>query len=460
MDDSSAPIAGAPVSPLAAQYQAYLDADQHIPPAHLRELGDADPGFEDVPVEHYISRDFYERERRMWDKVWQIACRVEHIPNVGDYQVYDICERSYLVVRSGLDEIKAYPNACLHRGRRLRSENGSVDNFRCPFHGFTWRLDGSLQFVPSAEEFPQIRPSEFCLPTVRVGVWAGWVFINPDPNAPDLVDYLDPIAHHYEPYLWERSYLASHVGKVLKGNWKVVQEAFMESYHALVTHPQIQSTVDDLGCQYDQWAGKPHVNRMMAAFVVPRVPMAGEVSEQQVFDDWMGVRPTDADSTDYYTLAPGETARHAVANRNRKAAEAAIGQSLAEASDVELVDGWYYNVFPNLMLWGGYGPSMWYRFRPWGDDHESTLMEVGFIARHRPDEPRPAPARYTFLEEDQLWAEAREIGNLGPVLDQDTTNMAEIQKGLKATFRSGVVLAGYQESRIRHFHQTLKTYVG
>jgi hypothetical protein len=117
-------------------------------------------------------------------------------------------------------------------------------------------------------------------------------------------------------------------------------------------------------------------------------------------------------------------------------------------------------VFPNLMFWGGYGPNMFYRFRPNGDDHESTLMEVGFIMRHRPDAPKPAAAKYRLLGADEAWSAVPELGGLGHVLDQDTTNMAEVQRGLKATFSRTVPLAVYQESRIRHFHQTLGRYVG
>ena len=69
---------------------------------------------------------------------WQFACREEHIPEIGDHIVYDIAGRSYLVIRTAPGEIKAYPNACLHRGRQLKSYAGRCSEIRCPFHGFTW----------------------------------------------------------------------------------------------------------------------------------------------------------------------------------------------------------------------------------------------------------------------------------------------------------------------------------
>src|SRR5205814_10057460 len=126
-----------------------------------------------------------------------------------------------------------------------------------------------------------------------------------------------------------------------------------------------------------------------------------QVDEQEIYDGFRGRRrgatPGDADNG---LLTSGQTARSRAADENRAAAEAATGADLGTVSDAELVDGWYYNVFPNLMHWGGYGPNMWYRFRPWNDSHEATLMEVGFIMRRRPDAPKSAPARMVMLDFD------------------------------------------------------------
>ena len=438
-------------------YQDYLDADSRDTPRIFREVGNADIGTEDVPVEHYVDRGFYERERAVWEKTWQMACREEHIPEPGDYYVYDIAKRSFLITRGEDGSIKAHANVCLHRGRKLRLEHGHANEFRCPFHGFTWGIDGALAHLPCEFDFPQVEKEKFGLPQAQVGTWAGWVFINPDPNAMPLEDYLDPIARHYEPYRFDQSYMASHVAKVLKGNWKVIQEAFMESFHSLDTHPQIVGTVDDFGCQYDVWDGKPHVNRMMVPFSAPSSYVVDQISQQDVFDDWTGRRELGQDN-DGYTLKEGETARQASANLRRDVVKDMLGEPVDDLSDAEAVDGWYYNVFPNLMFWGGFGPNMWYRFRPWGDSHEETLMEVGFINRHPKDQPKPHAPPMTFLTDDQKWADS-ELGGLGFVLDQDTTNMAAVQEGLNATYKPGVTLANYQENRIRHFHQTLVTYL-
>ncbi len=441
-------------------YQDYLDEDRGHVPAHFRKVGDDDGGSPKVAVGRYTDRAFYERERAMWERTWQVACREEHIPNVGDQHVYDIARRSYLIVRAAPDLIKAYPNACLHRGRKLRTAPGHAQAMRCPFHGFTWALDGALAHAPCQWDFPDEAVGSLDLPAVQVGTWAGWVFINPDPEAMPLETYLDPIKAQFEPYLWDQSWLGLHVGKRLRGNWKVVQEAFMESFHSLDTHPQIMGFIDDIGCQYDSWADKPHVNRMMVPFVAPSPYVAEQVSEQDIYEGYRGRRrAAGAADVDGTALAAGQTARARVADENRATAEAATGADLSGVSDAELVDGWYYNVFPNLMHWGGYGPNLWYRFRPWTDSHEETLMEVGYIMRRRPDAPKPPPAAMILLDSDTPWASVAALGDLGGVLDQDTTNMAAVQEGLSATFLPTLTLSRYQENRLRRFHHTLDSYL-
>ena len=140
-------------------YQDLLDVDSKPVPASLRRDEPGYFGDADIPIDRYLSREFHELEKtRLWSRVWQFACREEVLAEVGDTEVYDICDRSILLVRAapGPDGIKAYYNACLHRGRTLRDERGHVDELLCAFHGFCWSLNGRLKRVPSAWDFPQV----------------------------------------------------------------------------------------------------------------------------------------------------------------------------------------------------------------------------------------------------------------------------------------------------------------
>lgn len=182
-------------------YQQLLDTDTHEVPPVLRLESPQFLGDADVPNEHYISRDFYDREAsELWRRVWQFACREEHIPHPGDYIVYEICRDSYLVVRQPDGSIKAYVNACLHRGRLLKTYDGRCSELVCPFHGFAWTLGGDLRRVPAEWDFPHVeqRSDEFNLPEAKVGTWAGFVFINPDTECESLESFLGVLPEHFE----------------------------------------------------------------------------------------------------------------------------------------------------------------------------------------------------------------------------------------------------------------------
>ena len=201
-------------------FQDLLDADTHPVPDVLRLESPRYFGSEDVPIERYTSRDWHRREvDQLWSRVWQFACREEHIPEPGDYIVYDIAEKSYLVVRQADGSIKSFPNACLHRGRQLKEYDGRCSEIRCAFHGFAWDLAGNLADVPAAWDFPHVdqRPDDFTLPECAVGTWAGFVFINPDPNAAPLEDHLGEIVEQFEVWDLGNRYVEAHVSRVNRG---------------------------------------------------------------------------------------------------------------------------------------------------------------------------------------------------------------------------------------------------
>lgn len=136
-------------------YAEILDTDSHPVRPILYADSPMAPGPTLVPVERYTSRAFHDLEvEKVWKRVWQMACHEDDIPDVGDYHVYEIAHLSFLVVRTGPDDIKAYHNACLHRGKLLREESGKwAKELRCSFHGWSWNLDGSLREIPCRWDF-------------------------------------------------------------------------------------------------------------------------------------------------------------------------------------------------------------------------------------------------------------------------------------------------------------------
>ena len=155
MDTSAIPPSDARSPGLS--YQELLDSDTRPVPEVLRWQSAAEVPVQKVPIERYTSRAFHDLEvERLWRRAWQMACREEELPEVGDHAVYEIAEDSLLVVRTAPGEIRAFHNACLHRGRLLRECDGRADELRCPFHGWTWNLDGTLKRIPARWDFPHV----------------------------------------------------------------------------------------------------------------------------------------------------------------------------------------------------------------------------------------------------------------------------------------------------------------
>ncbi len=133
-----------------------------------------------------------------------------------------------------------------------------------------------------------------------------------------------------------------------------------------------------------------------------------------------------------------------------------VGDTVDRMSDAEMMDSLDYTLFPNFHPWGAYNRIV-YRFRPNGDDHRSSIMEVLMLSPFRGERPPPAPVHW--LEEHESWSAATELGMLGKVFDQDLFNMANVQTGLEATFKPGITLANYQEGKVRWLHDLLTEWV-
>ncbi|MDA0979073.1 MAG: aromatic ring-hydroxylating dioxygenase subunit alpha [Proteobacteria bacterium] len=430
-------------------YQDLLDQDSHEVPAVLRLESPKDVGLEEVPVRRYISREYHELEKeRLWKKVWQFACREEEMPDPGDHMRYDIAGMSFLLVRQEDRSIKAYPNACLHRGRMLKEHDGHTSEIRCAFHGFAWHLDGCLKDIPARWDFPQIKDEEFSLPEIPVATWAGFVFINPDPDCGPFDDFIKDLADQFERWDLGSLYIQAHVARKLPCNWKIAQEAFCEAYHVNATHPQIMRGLGDVNSQVDVWE---NCARVITPGATPSPLLDYELSDGDVVMSMMGM-PHDAEPPQ---LPEGMNARAFVAAMSREGLRADAGDRVDLYCDAEIVDSIDYTQFPNFHPWGAFNKIV-YRFRPNGDDHRSCIMECYQLMPFQGERPPAAPIHW--LGDDEKWSSA--LGFLGKVFDQDVFNMPKVQQGLESTYKTGLFMSGYQESKVRWLHRKLGEWIG
>jgi nitrite reductase/ring-hydroxylating ferredoxin subunit len=421
-------------------------------------------GSEPILIDRYISEDFARAEReKMWPFVWQFAAREEDLPDAGDYVVFENAGRSWLISRQDDGSVKAMHNVCLHRGRKLRLEDGAADKFVCPFHGFSWGKDGSYAGNPCNWDFEHLKPEEMALPEAEVGRWGGYIFLREEKGGPSLEEFLAPIPEHFKRWRHEECTTVIWVAKEVKANWKATMEAFMEAWHTVVTHPQILPFTGDCIGAYWTWGDNVNVNHTPFGVPSPHLDMSGK-GEQWIVDEFIKYNGRSADNYDAdnpmaVQVPEGMTAREALGAAMRKAYSDATGYDHEHATDAELLDGLVYNIFPNFAPWGGFMPNIVYRFRP-GKTPDTCLMEVRILARVKKGDPMPRGVPMKLIGAEEKWTAATEIGILGDVFEQDMENLPFVQDGMHASKTGKIQLANYQEIRIRQFHQTMDKYLG
>jgi hypothetical protein len=161
---------------------------------------------------------------------------------------------------------------------------------------------------------------------------------------------------------------------------------------------------------------------------------------------------------DHTTSGPVPERRKAMAHEAREKWRATLGDEVDAISDAEFVDTIYYNLFPNNSPWGCFNP-IFYRFRPHGDNPEECIHEIMFMLPVAKGQPRPAPAKVHWLDFDDDYCDAPELGMLAKVFNQDVVNLPHVQKGMRSIKSKEIVFANYGETKIRHFHKLLTEHL-
>ncbi len=427
-----------------------------------------------IPNEAYVSQDYAKSEgERLWPKVWQIACREEELAKVGDFVVYDILDDSIIVTRSAPDQISAYFNVCQHRGRRLADGCGHARAFTCRFHGWSWNLDGKCQYILDPEDWNDALDDENTrLPPVRVGRWGGWVWINMDPEAESLEDYLGEAKTLLDPFEIDQLRFKWRQWLYFPCNWKTALEAFNESYHVQTSHPQLMRWVN-----YRHWsraAGKHGHHGVLA----PRdgaheqggsglsgVNVRGEDDPRIAVAEQFEEMARTLDATTPQTIleaanrlvdelpegtGPAEVGAHLMESAMRD--DAARGVIWPEITHDQMhAAGFDWHLFPNFIVLPGPTFALCYRARPNGHDPDSCIFEVCALERY----PKGEETETEWVFEPDPTEEKWRL-----ILSQDFSNMPEVQRGMKSRGFKGARPNPREEAVIANFHRVLAQYMG
>ncbi len=429
-----------------------------------------------IPRGRYIDREFLELElERLFPRTWLNACRFDEVERVGDYVNFEIGDQSIVIVRTD-DGLKAYYNACRHRGTRLVAGQGRIGEFRCPFHAWRWNLDGSLKYLADEDNFDPRPPAELCLPECQVDTWGGWVFINMDPDAEPLASYLDPLPARLDGLKLEDMRIAWYKRLILPANWKTSLDAFIESWHVPGTHPQLLrpdkhmtpptiAESRDYGHTFNELfryhSRHADLYRYGPDGDATKVRAAYGVDAQAIFTNVdYSLRelralylPTDRGAAEELLHTEGANGPdgNAIYQRLRAKHAREAGIDYPELTSEQLRGAMYdWHVFPNTVFLVDMGCCLAYRARPNGLDPDSCIFDVQGL--ELPPSSGIETAGPEFFEN---WLE----GDVGAILTQDFSNMSEVTAGLHSRQYDGHRLNRQQEMTLINYHRSIDQFL-
>jgi phenylpropionate dioxygenase-like ring-hydroxylating dioxygenase large terminal subunit len=403
-----------------------------------------------IPKERYYDPAFYALEaEQLWPRVWQMACRLEEIPGVGDFVEYTILDQSVVVVRTSQDQVSAYQNACRHRGVKVVDGHGTLKSgFTCPFHGWCYGLDGANTFVSKKKSFSEhnLARGEIDLVPVRTELWGGCAWINLDDEAPPLRACIEPFASICDAWQVEDLRTEWWEAFALPVNWKLAEEAFLEQYHVIETHPELVIP-------------KRFAPKDRAAFD-PGVFIDAELHYLHVMSEGMGgmVHANDvalAEGQRTMTLPADPdgamAAWHSSLNDAVVTWHRGRGSAMPDLNELAAqgINETMFYAFPHYFVLPMYSSATSYRFRPLGP--EETLMEIWSLTRypagHEPGRPVPPEPR-AFDDE-----------RIPPIPTQDFSNLPRQQQGLHNKGFAYMRLSEGIEGGIANFERTLDGFL-
>ncbi|HJT87941.1 MAG TPA: aromatic ring-hydroxylating dioxygenase subunit alpha [Bryobacteraceae bacterium] len=306
-----------------------------------------------LPARYYTDPAFFREELEWWYfREWICAGRADAIPEPGDYFLRDVAGESVIVVRDGEGRIRAFYNVCRHRGTRLcKSEEGRFDGrIQCPYHGWTYGLDGGLRGAPHMEP-STFSAADYPLREVGTGVWDGHLFLHLGTPAEPLEEQLGKLPAKFTAWRMHDLRLYRRTIYEVKANWKLLVLNYNECLHCPMVHPRLNRLTDYLGADNEE-------------------PQPGYVGGAMGFREGAETMSTDGKMRRAYLPGLGQAERRKVC---------------------------YYSVYPNLLLSLHPDYMMVHTLWPIAADHTRVICEWHF----HPEEM----ARRDFIADDaiELW---------------------------------------------------------
>ena len=428
----------------------------------------------EIKKEAILSSDRYTNKKFMllewkniWTKTWLFAGLESDLHDVGDFFIYDIGRESIVITRNEKKGLSAFYNVCQHRGNKLLStETGSVKKISCPYHGWTYSLNGNLEFIPDEELFHKGVPCDKrSLKPVKIEIWAGLIFINMDEESASLKTFLGPIINQLNPYHFEKMILVKHQSLELGANWKTVRDNFLEQYHVDFIHPQHANFVDCCDAENDMWPFGHSRTSVESPVINPRYETP-EMPPEFMSNYLRGLRLDPNDFKGQVTEI-----RKAIQKQKRVIGKE-LGFDYSEFTDNQVSDVLQYDIFPNTFM-TIHPERMWlYGPKPHhSDPNKCTFTKLSFqipkeliIDNEKELELLPGSSRYEYPEiraEHEIFERDDVIQgrqSLTITIDQDIHYLNDMQAGMHSRGFDAALLNN-DEGRVQHFHNWVDNWL-
>jgi phenylpropionate dioxygenase-like ring-hydroxylating dioxygenase large terminal subunit len=422
-----------------------------------------------VGTARYSCPEYHVRERqRLWMRIWQVAGRAEEIPQAGDWMEYRLFDQSWVLVRGRDGVIRGFVNACRHRGNAFCEGRGRSARFTCPYHNWSYGLDGKLlavakpDFDGSVEDFVGAK-EELGLVEARVECFGGFIFLNPDPGAAPLSEFLGEFAGLLAPYRMEEMVACGiNVRETIECNWKVVMDAFQEGYHIQGVHPELVAAMDESKERY-RFCGDHSV--ATAPFGASNLATISAEEQADAIRGLPATFPAVADSLPRFEellnshrdvagtlVMPDGLTPRLVLQQAMRETWTAKGLDVSGLTDGQMSDNQFYLLFPNFFLTIHAGEGTFIGAVPHPDgDPNRCIWHV---------------ANYQWFPPDQRAAQQTAVTEIAPgdhfpyflALEQDYDQMQRQQAGLRNTGLTEMALTR-QEVRLAHYHAAIDSWV-
>jgi phenylpropionate dioxygenase-like ring-hydroxylating dioxygenase large terminal subunit len=416
-----------------------------------------------VTADRYISSQYSREEwRKVWMRSWTIAGMSYHVKEAGEYITVDLAHESIICVRGQDGTLRAFFNACPHRGTRIvGSGEGYVEKFSCPYHGWQFDTAGETIFVHNEEDYAQGSPcGKKRLKELHCQELFGLVWINMNPEAQSLEAFLgESVVQELSSYKMENMVRVLNMTADSPCNWKIITDNFNEAYHVQVLHPGLLPYVEAnyKNCQFDLF-DEGHSRGWFPSMNPSSLHEGEEVAEHlaAIMGQW------DLDPATFHGKENHPRIRKALQQAKREKGATKGYLHYAEYADYQFTDYVIYNIFPNSVITVGPDGVQLLRPRPHpsGDpkrclfDHWWMVPEIEGITQT----PSPAGGPDISIEDAEMDFVMYGEKSLGTTADEDLSIAKMQQEGLQSAGFQNFYMPD-QERRVQHFHEVLNDYM-